>query len=76
MWSQVKSKWQAFHDSFHGSDTLVWARAQFLLLAGYTSLQNVDMSAFITDHRLLQLYIFTNGVMTEMLRRRNETDFH
>ena len=76
MWQQIKSKWQYFHDSFHGSDTIVWARAQLLLGAGYTALQGVDVSVFVTDRHLLQYYIFANALITEMLRRRNATDLH
>lgn len=76
MWQHTKAYWQRFHDSFHGSDTIVWARAQLLLGAGYTALQGVDISAFISDRHLLQYYIFANALITEMLRRRNATDLH
>lgn len=78
MWEFVKQEWDYFHGSFHGSDTIVWARAQFLLLAasGYTAVQGVDMSVFISDKHQLQIYIFANALITEMLRRRNATDLH
>lgn len=61
-----------FHATFHDSEIILWARAQFLLLAMYEGLQSVDMSAIISDHRLLQGYIFVNAVVTEMLRRSRE----
>ncbi len=76
MWEHTKAYYQRFHDSFHGSDTIVWARAQILLGAAYTALQGVDISAFVTDRHLLQYYIFANALITEMLRRRNATDLH
>lgn len=76
MWEFIKGRWIYFHATFHGSDTIVWARAQFLFLAAstYTATQGVDMSVFISDKHQLQIYIFANALITEMLRRRNATD--
>lgn len=76
MWQHTQDWWWKFHDSFHGSDTIVWARAQLMLGCAYTAMQGVDISAFVSDHRLLQCYIFANALATEMLRRRNATDLH
>lgn len=75
MWEFVKGKWYYFHSSFHGSDTLVWARAQLMLGAAYTAMQSMDMSLFISDRHALQYYIFANAMITELLRRRGE-DWH
>lgn len=76
MWQHTKDWWDKFHASFGGSDTIVWARAQLLLGAAYTGVQGVDMTAFISDHHMLQYYIFANALITELLRRRNATDLH
>lgn len=69
---QVRGMWGRFHESFHDSEVIVWARLQYVLLGLYTALQSVDMTAFISDHRTLQAYIFINAFATEMLRRRRE----
>jgi hypothetical protein len=45
---------------------------QFVFFAFYTAAQQVDMTAFISDHRLLQCYILVNGFVAELLRRRRE----
>lgn len=76
MWQQTQTWYWKFHDTFHGSDTIVWARAQFLILgaSAYTAVQGVDMSMFISDKHQLQIYIFANALITELLRRRNATD--
>lgn len=68
----VRGWWAKFHASFRSSETILWARAQFVLFAVYTALQQVDMTAFISDHRLLQGYILANGIIAELLRRRRE----
>lgn len=75
MLEHTRNAWWKFHDSFHGSDTIVWARLQLLLGAIYTGMQSVDMTVFISDRHMLQYYIFANALITEMLRRRHEEDF-
>lgn len=72
MLPHLRAWWTSFHASFHDSDTLVWARAQFAFLGIYTAMQSVDMSLIIADKHLLQGYIFVNAFVTEMLRRRGE----
>lgn len=75
MWEFVKGKWVYFQGSFRGSETIMWARAQLMLGAGYTAMQAMDMSLFISDKHALQYYIFANAMITEMLRRHRE-DWH
>lgn len=70
MLSYGRRGWHAFVGSFHGSETIIWARCQFLFFCLYTAAQSVDISAFISDHRLLQVYILVNGFLAEALRRR------
>jgi hypothetical protein len=66
------NKLREFHASFHDSEVILWARSQYLMLAIYTALQSVDMSAIISDRHLLQGYIFANAMVTELLRRSRE----
>jgi hypothetical protein len=70
MIQQLRLRYQQFHASFHDSEVILWARLQFLFFAIYTGLQGADMSAFISDRRLLQLYLIANGVIGEYARRR------
>lgn len=62
-----------FIDTFHGNETIMWARLQLALGAIYVAMQGVDVSVFVTDKHLLQGYIFGNGLITELLRRRGAT---
>ncbi len=71
MWSWIKQEYRYLHSTFHSSEVILWARVQYVLLALYTALQYVDLSQFISDHRLLQIYIFVNALTSELLRRRN-----
>jgi hypothetical protein len=61
-----------FHDSFHDSEIIVWARLQFMFGSAFVALQGVDMSVFISDRHMLMGYIFFNGLVTEVLRRNRE----
>lgn len=71
MWGWVKDECRYLWSTFHSSEVIIWARAQYILLVVYEALQQIDISAFISDHRLLQIYIFINALMSEWLRRRN-----
>lgn len=66
----LRNRFSEFYASFHDSEVILWARLQYVLLAIYTALQSVDVSEFISDHRMLQCYIFANALLTEFLRRR------
>lgn len=71
MWTWIKQEYAYLHGTFHSSEVILWARAQYILLAVYTALQMVDLSALISDRKLLQGYIFANALISELLRRRN-----
>lgn len=60
-----------FHDTFHDSEVILWARCQYIFFLVYTGLQSVDVSMFISDRRMFQCYLFMNAIITEGLRRRN-----
>lgn len=64
--------WRYFYDTFHGSETILWARAQYIFFLVYTGMQAADVSVFISDHRMLQCYIIMNAIITEATRRRRE----
>jgi hypothetical protein len=68
----IRNRAIEFHATFHDSEVILWARIQWIFLAVYTGMQTMDMSAFISDQKLLQLYIGVNAAMTEMLRRNRE----
>lgn len=67
-----RDRYQQFHASFHDSEVILWARLQFLFFAFYTALQTIDINQFITDKRMMQIYILINGVVGEYARRRRE----
>jgi len=71
MWQRIKAELGYLHSTFHSSELIWWARAQYVVLIVYTALQSVDLSEIISDHRLLQCYIFVNALISESLRRRN-----
>jgi hypothetical protein len=71
--SWLKEKVRYLHGTFHSSEVIWWARIQFVLLVVYQALQVVDLSLFISDHRLFQAYLFVNALVSEYLRRRNAT---
>jgi len=70
MWQWIKDEYAYLHGTFHDSEVILWARAQYILLALYTALQSVDVSQIVSDRHLLQGYIFTNALVSELLRRR------
>lgn len=72
MWQWGKDKVLYLHSTFHDSEVILWARIQWIFLAVYTGTQTMDMSAFISDQKLLQLYIGVNAAVTELLRRNRE----
>lgn len=71
MLSHLRAKYIWFHATFHDSEVILWARVQYLFGLIYAGMQVMDMSLFISDKKLLQLYFFANAMVTEGLRRRN-----
>lgn len=70
MLEHFKNGYSRFHESFHDSEVILWARAQYIFFLVYTGLQVMDVSIFISDKRLLQGYMFMNAIITEATRRR------
>lgn len=72
MLEHIRNGYGRFHESFHGSEVILWARCQYIFFLVYTGVQVMDMSLFITDKHLLQGYMFMNAIVTEATRRRRE----
>lgn len=70
--AKVKQWWDSFLASFKGSETIIWARTQYLFGILLTAVSSIDFSQFITDRHLLVAYMFINAVITEAARRNRE----
>jgi hypothetical protein len=64
--------WHKFLASFHGSETIIWARVQYFFVLLLTAVNSVDLSPFITDRQLLVVYMLINAVVTEAVRKNRE----
>lgn len=65
MWSRIK----AF---FRDSETIFWARLQFVLGAAAAAVTYIDpqMIAPVLSPQVLPWFLLANGIATEYLRRR------
>lgn len=70
MWQTVRDKYLAFHASFHGSEVIIWSRAQVALGAIGAGLLLVDPMAFNLDPKWAAAWVAANGALSEYLRRR------
>lgn len=71
MYTLIRDKLIDFWSTFHGSETIIWARAQVMLGCLYTGYTLIEPSSFtdIPPH-YVQAWIVGNGVLSEYLRRR------
>lgn len=65
-------RWQRFHESFHDSEVILWARIQFIAGAAYAVLSTSDLSPVISNPKYLWGWMMFNSFVTEYLRRRRE----
>lgn len=72
MLDTVKSAFWKFHDSFHRSETILFARLQVLFGVVFEVLTHTDLSPLIHDQRVLTYWLIGSGVATELLRRRGQ----
>lgn len=72
MWQHIKGGWSAFHDSFHGSETILWSRFQILIASVWLSLQGVDLTPLVKDPKVLLYWIIFSNFVNEMARRNRE----
>lgn len=63
------SCWRRFHESFHESGVIWWARLQVLLGVVLTVVLTIDLSPWFSNPRALTVYLMINGVVTELVRR-------
>lgn len=64
--------WYKFLASFHGSETIIWARTQYIFGVLLAAVHEVDLTPFISDRHLLVIYMLINAVITEALRNNRE----
>lgn len=71
MWDKIKAKWESVKSWFKYSETIFWARLQVLVGAIWTALSATDLAPLLSAKWLTYWLIFS-GVVTELLRRRND----
>jgi hypothetical protein len=69
MYSTVRDKAIAFHQSFHKSGVIVFARLQVVVGCIWSVLIMTDLSPLIADRKYLTYWLIASGVITEMSRR-------
>lgn len=81
MYETFKAGWESFYASFHGSDTIVWARVKSFLGMAFLALtqSGVDLSAFLSQKELVVWQIISgwlvmDGTFSEWARKRGATD--
>lgn len=68
----LKQELAYFHATFHDSETILWARLQYVFVLLLTAFNTVDLSPYISDKHLLAAYMLTNALVTELLRKNRE----
>ena len=68
----MRAIWDKFRASFHGSETIIWARIQYVFGMLLVAVNSVDLSPYITDRHLLLAYMLCNAMITEVLRKNRE----
>jgi hypothetical protein len=58
--------------TFHGNETLVWARLQVALGAAWMSLSAADLTPLHIEPKYMMGWMMFNGFVSEMLRRNRE----
>lgn len=84
MWDKIKFAWEDLKAFFKYSETILWARLQVLIGFLLAVFGSIDWSPFLGLNVLdtgfswnqvawLGLITITNGIITELVRRRNMT---
>lgn len=71
MWSNLRSGFVRFHQSFHYSAVIWIARAQVVLGGVWIALTSVDLAPLIVNPKYVTLWLVFSGVVTELGRRSN-----
>lgn len=58
-----------FVATFHGNETIVWARLQVALGAAWLAISGADLSPIIVNPKWIAYWTIFNGFVSEMLRR-------
>lgn len=64
-----------FWSTFHGSGTIIWARAQVMLGVLYAGYTLIEPSSFDIPPHYVQMWVVGNGALAEYIRRRN-AEYH
>lgn len=65
----LKDKYLYIHNTFHGSEVILWSRINVALGTAWVALQGVDVSPLIKDPKWLVYYIIFSNLVNESLRR-------
>lgn len=68
----LKREWGYVIGTFRGSETIIWARLQYVFGVLLAAFHSVDLTPFISDKNLLIAYMFVNAIITEGARRNRE----
>ena len=72
MWQFARDKSLYIIETFRGSETIIWARAQVALGSLWMALSAADLTPIIVNPKYIAYWTIFNGVVSEMLRRSRE----
>jgi hypothetical protein len=72
MWQFAHDKFLYTVETFRGSETIIWARAQVALGAAWMALSAADLTPIIVNPKYVAYWTIFNGFVSEMLRRNRE----
>ena len=77
MLAWLKQEWDYLYGTFHGSETILWARCNMFLGSAWAALQVADLSPVFNNPKILTYWIIFSNFVNEMGRRRHaEFDDH
>jgi hypothetical protein len=65
----IKNEWSYLYGTFHGSETILWARLNVALGSAWAALQVADLSPVFNNPRLLTYWIIFSNFVNEFARR-------
>jgi hypothetical protein len=71
MWSNLRTGFSRFHQSFHYSAVIWIARAQVVAGGVWLALTSVDLAPLIGNPKYVTVWLVFSGIVTEMGRRSN-----
>jgi hypothetical protein len=67
----LRDKYNYVHGTFHGSETILWARINMFIGAAFAAAQATDLSPIFANPKYLTFWLVFSNLVTEMGRRRN-----